>query len=258
MTDTTQVAKGIARRCSKCGLYRSHKQYRGALRATDDPRKPICDVCRDSEAAAEAAKSEQLAKVLDMPVVAYLPDGRTQETTIGKALGTDLAKQEQRALLANSMDNFGRLVKATRARWALEDHYELVQKRVSKLVRLGLARRATERANAETAEFQKQTAAANMAVETSKRRMALAEQEQADLGKRIEDMRSQIEAVYERAEAGARAVEQQEARRVAATLAREERDSDEWLYKANTTTDPVLRSAYLARADGIDPDEDDD
>ena len=41
----------------------------------------------------------------------------------------------------------------------------------------------------------------------------------------------------------------------AARAAQEDRVRDEWLFKANTVTDPILRAAYLLRAEG-ETDED--
>lgn len=249
MTDTmTEVAK-VARRCGQCGLYRSHKQFKAPLRATDDPTQPVCDACRDSESEAEAAKA-RLAKALDLHVIAVTPEGE-RKTTLGDALGfSDVAKSEQRSLLTNSIDTFGRMAKTTRERWDREDLYALAQRRFDKLVLIGRARR-------DVAEYERKTLAAKARTAAMQESLAKAQEDQQAQKLKIARLQEAIEACYERAEAGHRVQQQQQERIAAAQAASEERQRDSWALKASEfQSDPILRGVYIARAAGeVDDDE---
>lgn len=255
MTDTIMK---VAIKCDRCGKYRKHTEYKGALQVGEDPRNPVCDSCRAEDDA---------TKALGIPVLAMTASGE-EFTTFGKATGLDeLAKQrredEQDRQFAESLvhldhtwDKFGKMVTDYQSQREVDAYYAKAQARFDHLVKIGTARRNTVPLTAKTAEMKAETTAIEARTAETQDRLAKARFEAEAEALKIARLQADIADCYERAEAGYRMQEQAQARRVAATLAREERDSEEWTFKAATTTDPVLRSAYLARAAGEDPDDD--
>ncbi len=77
----------------------------------------------------------------------------------------------------------------------------------------------------------------------------------------IEDEHTRLLAEFDQIAAGVATVERnlmasagqiriQKERQTAVRAAQKDREADEWLWKANTATDPTLRAAYLLRAEG--------
>jgi hypothetical protein len=256
------TAAKAAIRCTRCNRYRKHTEFKAPI-STADNLDPICDRCRRYNPGTGGESLKQIAKALDIPVLAFTaakPSGEV--TTVSKALGLDKMAKEAAldAALAKcdaTYDNLGRMFAWYRRQWALEDCAKEIAQHVRGMVKAELAQRRS--AEVAKAERLKTEAKFRKAAAKQERTTLLAQfaGTQDELKKQSEALAARVAIVTANAERGLRAQELQRCRVTAAAEAREERERENWLAKAGGTTDPILRAAYLARADGRDLDEDD-
>ncbi len=248
ITKSEPVAKA-AIRCSKCNKYRKHTEYTAPFGTDDDPKRPICDKCK----AKSGEKAQKALATLDaVPVIALTPDGRERETTIAKALGNLAISQR------DPIGNFGKMVASYRREWALEEYGEQLAEHTFGMVKAELSRRRVAALNARTADLMQKAEAVNVAKAAADDLLAKVMQLQDDVNRHREEIGARVAVVTANAERAYKATELQRCRIAAAAEARDERVREDWLFKAGSTTDPILRMAYMAKADGTDLDDDDD
>lgn len=284
MTDLMKAAI----RCTQCNKYRKHDEFTAPATADGDPTKPVCDTCRADTAKAldnipvvamyadgrkerttaakalgmggDLAKAQQnrrdewsrAAETIDKAIEAYGP--RRQMDNLTKQSAFD-------ALAAfDPIRNFGRMVKSYQRDWAQEDRAT----KATGLAKAESTRRKAAKLLKKAAKLSRKTALAKGSVDAfddtlstlaksqHERQEALAHYEEfmVDASKRIDSMHAIASAGYQQ-------VQMQESRRMAMEQARIERDRNEWLFKAFATEDPILRSTYLARSEGLDIDDED-
>jgi hypothetical protein len=238
------------------------------------PRSPEATSPRDLQGIAQA---------LDIPVTAFTRDGKQEETTISKALGVDqLAKQEaRRAEWKQAAVTIGETLEQIRQSWGLkpgdtfrkmlrqrksQEAADRLAKRIASLAKAEIVRRHTEAIEARTARLRRQTARLRRQTKALNFEKAVAEErmitqvhrKQDELTLTMSDFVRRINVVTTNLEAGRLARERQEAANAQRIAAREDRNRSEWAFKAATVThDPVLRAAYMARAEGRELTDDD-
>ena len=123
-------------------------------------------------------------------------------------------------------------------------------------------REKTEKLKRETAKIVRKTAAIEAGMDNdglasfSDLEKAV-ERTIADQAAQLADFDRRIAIVTANATAAYREIALQEARQRQAIRAAAESDAAEWIWKANMTSDPVLRAAYMERAQGSELDTDD-
>jgi len=280
------VLTKAAIRCSSCGKFKRHVEFKAAT--DDDPTKPVCASCRaqteyvadtgDEPLNGRGTKSleklakqwrdidqritrlradigEPIVKSLDIPVIAYTPGGHEEQTTVRKALGLD--PQLSKARTDAIWTGVGALAKAWTAELDRKETRHRARKRLTSLVKAEQSRRRVAVMKAKTAKVNRRTEAMDRTRMASERRLAKATAEQDALAKATAELSRQIAVVAGNAERAYGAIYQRQEMNRRMTAAREERDRNEFIFKASTTSDPVLRAAWLARAAGEDIDGDD-
>jgi hypothetical protein len=290
MTDLMKAAL----RCRKCGKFKSHAEFRPPI---EDPLQAVCDQCAEyvpgtgglspttvdsalrkprSPEANSPRDLQAVAQALDIPVTAFTRDGKQEETTISKALGLDqLAKEEaRRAGWAQAAVTIGETLEQIRQSWGLkpgdtfrkvlrdrknQEATDRLVKRIASLAKAEIIRRQTAALEAKTVRLRRQTQALNFEKAVAEERIAQAHREQGELSVTMSDLSRRMNVVTASFEAGRLARARNEAANAQRIAAREDRDRSEWAFKAATVThDPVLRAAYMARAEGRELTDDDD
>ena len=111
--------------------------------------------------------------------------------------------------------------------------------------------------NAETARLARLTKAVEARTAELQRRVAEAEQEHTALANRTTAMSAQVDQMLARLADGNERVRQSAQVEATREAARRGRERDELLWKAGQVSDPILREAYLAKANGDNLDDDD-
>ena len=226
------------------------------------------------------------AHALDgIPVTAF-HDGTEHETTLAKAIGMgDTAKQarnewaevarklekelpehddvdkatRQQAFehLAafNPIRNFDRMVKSFERERAIKGRAD----RIVRLAKAELSRRETEKIKKKTAKIRRKNAAGQAHIAEMRAQLAKAHAEQAEIAAQIEaltlDAKTRIDGMMKRLEVGQAQVRVSQNAQAIAALARQDQIRADYAFKATLTSDPILRAAYLARAEGRNLDD---
>lgn len=264
MTPTTTAEKASIR-CTACGKYRKHTEYKTPVTAGDDHRNPVCDYCK-----AETAKStlQNATWTLDVPCTIYRSGGVVEETSIAKALDPDgmakaVAKRAEWAQAVATIDEQLVPLQKRMKLTIIANHEDKVAKRVARAeldrrraAKAEQGRRKTEAIKAETAKVRKRTALLKAQSDAIDDRIATAVAEQEAVQARVEaftvSANAKIDQMLARLSTGQNYVDQQGMHEAA----RKGRERDENLWKAGATSDPTLRAVYLARAEGRELDDD--
>jgi chromosome segregation ATPase len=140
-----------------------------------------------------------------------------------------------------------RLVKAIEAKRAERIRQDRIAKSNDRIAK----------AQAKTAKLQRRSA--EMAAETkaNKAILEVLKNKQQESQDHLAQMTLTLDAMKARLDAGQQARQENEVRKARAAAARNQFDRASWQWKAQqTTNDPVLRQAYINRADGITDDDD--
>jgi hypothetical protein len=243
--EDAQAIKRAARRCSECGKYQKHEALT-SLADDDGTTHRVCSDCLDDSPALKAAHRREWSEALETIDLALAKASRwfPPSDALAKSQAID------RLVKSDSIGNFGRMVADYRRRWAIEDRVVSVVK--------------AERTDRETARLRKQTKRIKKKTKTAQLRKAQAVQtldnlmaEQAALAAQIDGLGARVAVVYRNAERAFGAVAKQREIQAIADLARRDQEQAGWAHKASLTTDPTLRAAYLARANGEELTDDD-
>ena len=251
VNDLTEQLEKIAIRCTACGRYRRHDEFKTPLTAYDDPRRPICDDCRNPDATKSVIRREPIRIDIELTKLAKLRANleqvaRSQPQNVVKAANP---RSKDDRIWAGAM----MMAKA----WAAQlDENQAKRKSREELVKAELSRRRVAEIEAKTAAMQRRARVAKQARAQAEANLAEVQWQQAELAAQIEKLAHRTDAVLARAEAADADVRRQAEHRAAAAAIREERDRAEWSFKAaQTSHDPILRSVYMARANGEETDD---
>jgi hypothetical protein len=280
-------------RCRQCGKFKSHAEFRPPI---EDPLRAVCDQCAEyvpgtgalgpatvgfglqkprSPEANSPRNLQAIAQSLDIPAIAFTRGGKQEETTISKALGVDqLAKQEaRRAGWGQAVVTIGETLEQIRQSWGLkpgdtfrkmlherknQETADRLVKRIASLAKTAKLRRQTAALEAKTAKLRRHTQALNVENAITDEWIAQAHREQGELTLAMADIARRVNVVTASFEDSRLARARNEAANAQRIAAREDRNRAEWAFKASTAThDPVLRAAYMARAEGREFTDDD-
>jgi cell division protein FtsB len=238
-----QAIKRAARRCQSCGKFKQHEQLK-TVPTDDGGTQRMCADCLDDDPAAKQLYQQQWAEA-----------GEIIDEALAKASLSfpmdSLAKAQASDRLArfDAIGNFGRMVADYRRRWAIED-------RVVRVVKAERTRKETDRIQKKTAKIRRKIEATELRKAEAERGLAALIAEQAQIAAQINDLAKRTDAVFARASSAYGAVAKQRDIQAIADLAKQDQERAGWRDKAFLTTDPDLRAAYLARANGEEIDDD--
>jgi (p)ppGpp synthase/HD superfamily hydrolase len=197
---------------------------------------------------------------LDIPCVAITSNGQESETTIAKALDNQLAKEQQRAAAERLSDRqveiwvgVGNLAK----QWKEQLDRNQTRRRIRSIVKAQLRRQNVAAMEAETAGMLAKVEALNLAKAESEQALATAREDQIRLTAQQDQLGARLNHIISQLNAGQERVERAQEDAAARIAARRDDDRASWSFKASTTSDPILRSAWLAKANGENCDDDD-
>ncbi len=252
LTELTEQLEKVAIRCTSCGKYRSHSEYKTPITAYDDPRKPVCDDCRSDDATKGVIRREPLVINLELTKVAKLRANLEQIAKNDPTLAKAAAEPNKTNRIWNGAEM---LAKAWTAE--LDTKQQSRRPSVREMVKAELSRRRVAATRSETAKIEAKNAA-----RVTKQRAVQAEadlaavlQEQAEIAAQITELAHRTDAVFARASAAYGQVAKQQEYQAVAELARQDQIRADWMWKAQNTQDPDLRAHFLARAEGRSDDD---
>jgi hypothetical protein len=187
-------------------------------------------------------------------VTVHLPDGSVQETTMSKAL----QKQACERLAAKSdaiWDNVGELAKAWAAQLDVNQERYRKQRHVTGLIKAEQVNREAAKVKKKAKKIRRQSEAASLRKAAAEQTLANLLAEQASIAAQIGELQRRTDVVRANAQRSYGAVAKQQEIRAVAQLAKKDQEQARWRDLASNTTDPILRTVYLARAAGEDVDD---
>ena len=165
---------------------------------------------------------KQLAKALDIPCLAVTQNGE-EHTTLGKALGIDLAAQEMAKTVRSRKSVHVRESRRLLMAWKAQESQNAAIRRTRSLVKAQLRRRKVERIETETAGMLAKVEALNLAKAESEQALANAEAEKVRLTAEQDQLGARLNFIMSRLSEGQARIDMQKDLQVAQAAAREER-----------------------------------
>jgi len=250
MTDQTTVMPGL-KKCGKCDTWQPPSAFSAQTNSADG-LQAWCKKCHKDYKATPATKGMDVPDerrewlALDPLAKKKVIDAAWTHTAMALVKMVAVATDRQKELAKQ------------RERLSAEARANTLADRIVK----ALAERTLLKARAKREKAERRITKAKQEIRDNQQRRdeltARVTHATDELAVQIEDLSRRITVVKSNLDAGTRAIELQRVRNWAADRDRAERDSAEWVFKANTTTDHGLRGAYLARAAGENLDDDDD
>ena len=244
----TDLMKEAALRCRKCGKYKSHAEFRPPI---EDPLQAVCNQCAEYVPGTGGLGMPVTAAKQRSESVALTPlekkqaiDGAWLSISMAVIRMSKLLCDRQKVLAKQRRVDilWGRIVEARKQQKldkALADRRE----------RIAETKEKTEKLLRQTELLRQRTYRTEAFV-------SLQRLHAEELRKTAETMRAELDAMNARIDMGSQVGRAMEEAVISERTLREQRDRDEWTYKANLTTDPTLRTVYLSRAEGQPADDD--
>lgn len=270
---SSDTADNLQNWCRRC-----HKKYKADRANTDaatakaldvipvlaitadgkQTRTTVAKALRLADPVAVAEDAERLAKQ-NAELDDRIPESIKRH--VADLRSSDPTRRAQAQSVAAARSNhlsraFTRIATATRSEMAKQRIVDRLDAAMVKQVqneRLQKARRKSAKANARKQAAEQQMAEANALVDGLTRRVAT---EQAALNEQLADISRRVEIVAGNAQRAYDSVQFNRQLQAATEFKRVENERNEWLFKASTTNDDVLRTYYMAKASGEELDDD--
>jgi hypothetical protein len=243
---TDQMVMPGVKKCGKCDTWRPVSDFSASSDAADG-LQAWCKRCHKEYKGSATTKGLDVSDEQRREWLALGPlekqqaiDGAWTNTAMALVKMVKIASDRQKELTKESK------------RLNAEARVDALAKRIVK----ALAERKLKALRDQEEAHRRITKAKQEIAENQQRRdelTARVKSDADDLAAQLTDLSRRLTLVQTSIEAP---IELQKARNEAADRSRAERDRAEWVFKANSTSDPTLRAVYLARAEGQDVDDD--